>query len=69
MGLDPLQYIFCDQIIGDRYSKWIVMLEEFNLEFTNVDGNETNTVVSQQDQILGRLTRAQGKRKKIYNPL
>jgi hypothetical protein len=30
---NPMQHILTQQLLGERYSKWIVILQEFDLEF------------------------------------
>jgi hypothetical protein len=30
---NPMQHIFTRQLLGGKYSKWIVILQEFDLEF------------------------------------
>jgi len=32
---NPMTYILSRQLLGGKYSKWIVILQEFDLEFTN----------------------------------
>ena len=32
---NPMQYILTKQLLGGKYSKWIVILQEFDLEFEN----------------------------------
>lgn len=34
---NPIQYILSWQILWGRYSKWIVILQEFDLEFTTAN--------------------------------
>jgi len=31
--MNPMQYILARHILGGRYSKWIILLQEFDLEF------------------------------------
>ena len=39
--LNPMQYIVSFQILGSMYSKWIVILQEFNLEFTTTKSKKS----------------------------
>jgi hypothetical protein len=33
--MNPMEYILSHQILAGRYSKWIVLLQEFDLKFSN----------------------------------
>jgi hypothetical protein len=38
---DPMQYILSHQILGGRYSKWIVIIQEFDLEVSTVNSKKS----------------------------
>eukprot|EP00253_Pinus_taeda_P034342 PITA_34342 len=38
---NPMTYIFSCQLLGGKYSKWIVILQEFDLEFTTTKSKES----------------------------
>ena len=38
---NPMQYILSCQILGGRYSKWIVILQEFDLDFTTAKSKKS----------------------------
>ena len=38
--MNPMKHILSHQIIGGKYSKWIVILQEFDIEFINVKANK-----------------------------
>ena len=36
---NPMYHVLTRQVLGGKYSKWIVILQEFNLEFTKAKAN------------------------------
>lgn len=38
---NPMTYILSRQLLGGKYSKWIVILQEFNLEFTTAKSKKS----------------------------
>ena len=38
---NPMTYILSRQLLGGKYSKWIVILQEFNLEFTTAKSTKS----------------------------
>ena len=38
---NPMQYIFSHQTLRGKYSKWIVILQEFDLEFINAKAKKS----------------------------
>ena len=41
--MNPMRHILSRQIVRGKYSKWIVILQEFNLEFVNAKTNKSLT--------------------------
>ena len=39
--LNPFQYILTRQLLGGKYSKWIVILQEFELEFISAKAKKS----------------------------
>ena len=35
VDINPFKYILTKNIIGDKYNKWIVILQEFDLDFSS----------------------------------
>jgi hypothetical protein len=40
-NVNPFQYVLTRHIIGGKYNKWIVILQEFNLNFTYVKSKKS----------------------------
>ena len=38
---NPMYYILTHQVLGGKYSRWIVILQEFDLEFAKVTSNKS----------------------------
>jgi len=38
---NPMQHILTKQVLGVKYSKWIVILQEFDLEFEKEKSNKS----------------------------
>ena len=38
---NPMTYILSQQLLGGKYSKWIFILQEFDLEFTTTKSNKS----------------------------
>jgi len=38
---NPMQHILTKQVMGGKYSKWIIILQEFDLEFEKVKSNKS----------------------------
>ena len=38
---NPMTYILSRQLLGGKYSKWIVILQDFDLEFTAAKSNKS----------------------------
>ena len=38
---NPMYYILTHQVLGGKYSRWIVILQEFDLEFSKVTSKES----------------------------
>ena len=38
---NPMMYILTKQLLGGKYSKWIVILQEFDLEFKKSKSNKS----------------------------
>ena len=43
--MNPMRHILSRRIIGSKYSKWIVILQEFDLEFVNAKAKKSLTFV------------------------
>ena len=41
--MNPMRHILSRRIIGGKYSKWIVLLQEFDLEFVNAKAKKSLT--------------------------
>jgi hypothetical protein len=41
LDINPFQYILTRHIIGVKYNKWIVILQEFDLDFTSVKSKKS----------------------------
>jgi hypothetical protein len=39
--VNPFQYVITRRIIGGKYNKWIVILQEFDLDFTSVKSKKS----------------------------
>ena len=50
--MNPVRHILSHRIIGDKYSKWIVIFQEFDLEFINAKGNKSLTFVELVSELL-----------------
>ena len=37
---NPMYYILTRQVLGGKYSRWIVILQEFDLEFSKATSNK-----------------------------
>ena len=51
--MNPMRHILSHRIIGGKYSKWIVILQEFNLEFVNAKTNKSLTFAELVSELLG----------------
>jgi hypothetical protein len=40
VDVNPFQYILTRHIIGGKYKKWIVILQEFDLDFSSAKSNK-----------------------------
>ena len=38
---NPMYYILTRQVLGDKYSRWIVILQEFDLEFSKATSKKS----------------------------
>ena len=41
VDVNPLQYVLTGNIIGGKYNKWIVILQEFDLDFASVKSKKS----------------------------
>ena len=41
--MNPMKHILSHRIIGGNYSKWIVVLQEFDIEFINAKAKKSLT--------------------------
>ena len=49
--MNPMRHILSHRIIGGEYSKWIVILQEFDLEFVNAKAKKYLTFVEIVSQL------------------
>ena len=50
--LNPFQYILTWKLIGGKYSKWIVILQEFELEFISAKAKKSLVFVELISELL-----------------
>jgi hypothetical protein len=50
--INPFKYVLTWNIIGENYSKWIVILHEFGLDFASVKSKKSRVLVESMSDFL-----------------